>query len=864
MGFYVALCSVEHGIQSLGRKSLPCRAIRQHPTQRLPPLRNLRASVPGSLLCARPLIAGLIILPLLAVIIGSTYAVRLAFLPKPEVAPPTLEAALEQLDSGNLSEARKIAAELRADKSASYTDLGGAMFVLGLATYEEASSLYNVDHKDLLYLIAARYLEESQLRGFPEGREAEGLLKLGTSLHQAQRPALAIPVLESALPLNPDHATEIHRLLTDGCLLCEPPRPEDALRHNQQYLAMADLSPAQRQAGQILQARIQLLRKDFDGARESLSKIPADSSVKQQALLLSTWLLEQEIGNEAGPSGAAAETDRALFEEKIKQLRGLFESVDISQAVAAQAHWLLGVCYERSGDTRAALAQYARTRKLHLGTPEAKAAALREALLLWHEANLSDAILALQKALNDAGPAQSYQNPWIPLAEAQARLEATFRSALKQKEFARADEIAKLAGSLTDPTRSMLWQAETQTAWSDHLMSEAKSQLPSAAALLRHEGREHLRQAGANYRDLAKLRLPTRFYLDDLYASADSFLSGHSYEQAVVAFQLYLKQNPQSRQPEALTGLGESLLTIGKLEPAIEVLDQCLTRFPRHPATYRARLLSSKAFKELNQIDKAKALLLDNLYKFSLTPASMEWQDSLFALGELHYDEAIALETASRSAGVDSSDADQLAKGLVPLEKAAPIFDEAIQVLSEALNRFEKAPQAAVARYQLAESRRHASKLPRKKIATVAAETTKSLLLRQSQNHLQAALTEYSRLISELNEEQDSVRGGVNHSFLRNSYFGKADTLYELGRFEDAITAYSAATNRYQHEPEAIAAYVQIASCYRQLSKTVEARGTLQQAKVVLSRIRSDADFSKTTPYTREEWTSLLEWLVSL
>lgn len=813
---------------------------------------------------ARPLVAGLVILPLLGLIIGSYFAIGLAFPEKAEVIPPTLEAALEALDSGDMAEARRIAAELRADKHAGYEELGGAMFVLGLATYEEAASLYNADHKDLLYLIAARYLEESQLRGFPEGREAEGLLKLGTSLHHAQRAAQAIPVLEEALHENPEHATEIHRLLTDSCLACEPARVDDALAHNQTYLSMPNLSASDQQAGYLLQTRIQLLRKDYDGARESLTKIPAESSQRNQALLLSTWLLEQEVGNSAGLSGPAAVTDRGLFDDKIKQLRTLFESVDNPQATAAQAHWLLGVCYERAGDTRAALAQYARTRKLHLGTPEAKAAALREAHLLWHEGNFDTATASLERALTEVGPASSYQNNWISLADAQGRLEAIYRSALSQKEFARAVAVAKLAASLTDATRSMLWQAETQTAWANSLLADAQNQLPTTANQLRQDAREHLRQAGANYRDLANLRLPTRFYLDDLFTSAQSYLDGHGYEQAATAFRLYLKQNPQGRQPEALRGLGEALLASGKLQPAVEVFEQCLTKYPRHPATYRARYLASQAYVELSQIDKAKTLLLDNLYNFSLTPASIEWQESLFALGELHYDEALALETTSRGSGVDSDDLDQLTKGLVPLEKAAPLFDEAIAVLSEALTRFEKSPQSMVARYQLAEAHRHASKLPRKKMATVPAETTKALLQKQSQNHLQSALTEYSRLISELNEEQDSVRGGVNHSILRNSYFGKADTLYDLGRFEDAITAYSAATNRYQHEPEAIAAYVQIASCYRQMSKTVEARGTLQQAKVVLSRIRSDADFSKTTPYTREEWSNLLEWLVSL
>jgi TolA-binding protein len=114
-----------------------------------------------------------------------------------------------------------------------------------------------------------------------------------------------------------------------------------------------------------------------------------------------------------------------------------------------------------------------------------------------------------------------------------------------------------------------------------------------------------------------------------------------------------------------------------------------------------------------------------------------------------------------------------------------------------------------------------------------------------------------------------SDRDGSQHlpleaAILRNSYFGRADALFDMGKYEDAIQAYSAATNRYQHEPESLEAYVQIASCYRRLGRTSEARRTLEQARVVLQRIRPDADFAKTTRLARNDWGQLLDWLRTL
>ena len=57
---------------------------------------------------------------------------------------------------------------------------------------------------------------------------------------------------------------------------------------------------------------------------------------------------------------------------------------------------------------------------------------------------------------------------------------------------------------------------------------------------------------------------------------------------------------------------------------------------------------------------------------------------------------------------------------------------------------------------------------------------------------------------------------------------------------------------------------MQIASCYRRLKRPSEARGTLEQARVVLQRIRPDADFLRTTRLDRQQWSELLGWLRTL
>ncbi|MEO8499058.1 MAG: hypothetical protein ABI614_28675, partial [Planctomycetota bacterium] len=76
--------------------------------------------------------------------------------------------------------------------------------------------------------------------------------------------------------------------------------------------------------------------------------------------------------------------------------------------------------------------------------------------------------------------------------------------------------------------------------------------------------------------------------------------------------------------------------------------------------------------------------------------------------------------------------------------------------------------------------------------------------------------------------------------------------------------AYSNATNRYQDEPESLEAFVQIANCHRRKSRQAEARGTIEQAKVILQRIRPEADFLQTTRYNCDKWGEYLDWLGTL
>ena len=84
-------------------------------------------------------------------------------------------------------------------------------------------------------------------------------------------------------------------------------------------------------------------------------------------------------------------------------------------------------------------------------------------------------------------------------------------------------------------------------------------------------------------------------------------------------------------------------------------------------------------------------------------------------------------------------------------------------------------------------------------------------------------------------------------TMLRNCYMLEGTVLFDLGRYKEAIEAYSNVSSLYPDEPFVLETFVQIANCWRRLDKTDKARGAVQQAQIALDRLPANADFASTT-----------------
>lgn len=756
---------------------------------------------------------------------------------RPAVEPATLEAALEKLDQKQYLEAREMAERLRQQQDTLPIDeLGGPPFVLGAIAAHEADDTWSND-KTLRYMLARRYLEEARDRSFPPGREAEGMYLLGKSLYLSGRIPASRPVLLAALEMNEHRKTDIHRLLAGAYLNDANPKLEEALAENSLCLADPRLPRSARDEGLLQRARILFELDKISECIATLGKIPADSRHRAEAMILwGQFLMHEGKALKSNPQSSPDDVSasRQKYLAAIKTLRTAQGHDTLRSLATRKTMYLIGVCYVEMEDYQAALGQFSRTSKLYKkGAPEALAADFQQAEVLRELGRDTEAMAGYRLALSKIIDPKNFSNPWITLDELRTGMLAVYKHYLEAEKFEIALQLTRHFYPLFSRVRTLDVAATGYQAWGRVLLDRATTLPHKEAGEVRRSGYTQLRQAGRVYSRLAKLQIATGEYHDRLWASASSYFDGHDYANTIRVLEKYLRDHTRQRHPRALVQLGESKLALNRVDEALESFQECVEFHPRDAAAYRARLLASRAYLERDDLRQAEDLLNENLNGEWLTPASREWRDSLFALGDLLHIKRDYQAAAGR--------------------------------LEEAVTRYPDAPASLHARYLIADSYRQSANANREALKSDQQGTNRAARTRQIFEAYDKALARYQEVREMLARRQETHELlAMERTILRNCYFATGDILFDMGRYEAAIKSYGIATNRYQNDPEVLEAYVQIANAYRRMNKLSESRSTLEQAKVVLGRMKPEAPFEKTTNYTHDQWKERLAWLAEL
>ncbi len=768
-----------------------------------------------------------------------------------------LGVALSLLDEGRWDVAGRIARDVAKSKNFESEKDATWQYIQGVSKLKSVEENLDTPQHRRVLLDAAQHLAKSELIGFSPGYMGKGKFYSGWCSFNTYDWDKATEQLSDVERLWPEKRSDVLRMVVESQLRKTPPDLPAAESTLEKWMAIPGMSDTEQARIKISQAALAFLKRDTKVCEDLLSSIPATSSEYFNAQLLrARWRLEF--------SGDKAE----LAEHRRSQL--LSEAGDISRelkvAAATPAHlrrqatYLCGRILRQQSATREALSTFSGARQSSPHSAEAIASGLEESEILASAGNLDEAIANLQQLLSNIEDLALYNEMWIPLSEFRARLLEIGRKMKNQGDFVRAIELAQLLALAFPLSDSVRLQAEALEQWADNL----KQSTLGPTARMQQEARDELqtkyRQAAEHFERLAALELRSAEYPDIVWQAITNFQEAGELNRANALLTDYLRYEDRTKRPRGFLALGRNHINAARWQDAIDPLERCQVEHPAHPLSFEARLLAAKALFELNRLDDAVALLDENLTgnTVALDPRSEIWRDSLYQLGQTIFRQGNELQLELRL----KPEAD-LAVKEAKLEASHRDFLEVVKQLGGFVTRYPDDPRHYEAMYLVAKSHRLAAATPLQ-IANSnpnIVDTARRKLMQDRRGLLEQALDEFKQLHVTINGRQTSLATSDQiNALIRNCYFGEADTLFELGRWEEAIQAYQNVASRFLNKPESLEALLQMAQCYRKLRKESTAKKILAQAEQVLGLIppEYDTQFVSLTRTTRQGWGQLI------
>ena len=780
-----------------------------------------------------------------------TYVVTSGSGPKKDI-----KLALSLLDDQRWDVAGRIARDLEAAGDIDKESDSAWHFVQGVSTAQAVQDKLESPKNRQSLWTSIGHLEKSQELGFPLGYKGVGQFYLGFSYFHTFKWPEAVELLKQSATNLPQRRSEALGMAVTAALRARPVDVASARESLAIWQAIPGLFDAEWARIRLCEAELALVGNDTDKCEAELAKI--DSKLKETAeadLMRGRWRL-----NAAEESEDESKQSELLTQAEAHFRRCAHSSLTPNEQ-RRQATYLLGRALRAEKKYDEALSTLSGTRQRNPGSSEAVASGLEEAEILLELERPETCIETVRHVLRDLGNVQLYNQQWVTIEQMRGRLLELGRQLRMHGDYQRAIDLAGYFPAVFPRGDAVKLQAETHYQWAEEFASQ-----PFAAADM-PEHREALHKkfflAGQFFEELSRIEMRSVDYPNIVWQASECFQRASDLESANRLLTEYLKFEERTKQPRGYVALAQNRLNAGEWKKAIVSLQHCIKEYPEHPISYDARLLAARAHNELEELDTATELLKQNLYDGKLEPTSETWRNSLFELGSMVFKLAdkLMLETELGP----QTDWGALSK---KLEESHHTFLDAVQQLSEASSRWKDDPRFFETRYLIGKSNRLAAEYPDRLLNSnqVTIDTVRRQLLQQRRDLLEGALSDFQSLHADLNAMQEV--GGLSEqhkSILRNSYFGEADALFALARYDEAILAYRNVGNRFLNQPESLEAFVQIAQCQRKLGQAEQAKRTLIQAEQVLRRIPAefDSQFPVVTRSSRADWQKLIGWMQS-
>lgn len=324
-------------------------------------------------------------------------------------------------------------------------------------------------------------------------------------------------------------------------------------------------------------------------------------------------------------------------------------------------------------------------------------------------------------------------------------------------------------------------------------------------------------------------------YGEAMWKGIDLYDRAADLQRVISALEVFVAERPEDAlTPDALLRLGKAFQAGGLFDKAIAAYQRIQFRYPSSLAASKSAVPLAQVYlaKGPEQYAKAESVLLSVVENNPLlTPEAVEFRQALFELGQLYY--------------------------------RTGRYEEAVSRLEEWVQRYPKEQKLGQLVFLMADSYRKSAGLLDSRLATARDSATtrpadQAEARAARQDRLNKARRLYDRAI-------DVYRAGgtameVDKLYLKLSYFYRADCMYDLGDYEEAIRLYDAAAFRYQEDPSALAAYVQIVNSYCALGKVAEAKTANERAKWLLRRMPATAFEDGSIVMPRAYWEQWLTW----
>lgn len=795
---------------------------------------GLRAWAMGHWL--RSIIIASAILMLIGITIGGwAYLASVAL----KAGEPTAAQALLALDEKKFEDARHIVTRILSSSRVPTNEYGVPLLVLGCVKMHDAEQQSMPDRRRGEYLIASRYLTEARVYGLPGIRELQGSYYLGKCLIESGQFDEGIRVLDEIAqdssvadrPLRNEALT----LLTDTCLLMPSARVTDGLHYNDILLGTKNLSDEARGKAFLQRAECLARLERFPEAKQALSSVPVIPALATETALTQGRILLDEFEAGLRKTRPTEQLQNEIIKTAIDSLLKGTPHNELKDAMAAEPMYEIGrgLALQGKDKSKEALEQFQHTRQRYADTEAGLAAQLGEANLLREAGNFEEALPAYRHVLESYAAIPIYRSRVLPVDRMRAQFVVAVRDYLQNKRYTEALSMLDNFAPLFSREQQLELRGTVLESWGADLLSQA-TDASNGENGNQTQGMERLRAAGVAFEQLAALRFASREYTTDLWRAAENFFQGHCYSRAVAALTTFLDYEPEVRNAQALLRLGQAQLALGKIPESISAFEECLEFHPLDAATYQARLDCAKAYWRSGKIDRAEELLRENIAGSSLKPASPEWKDSKFELGMLLHQK----------------------------EK----FEDAINELEDAIERYPDDPQRLTAQYVIGECYRRWAQESLKESQQTRAGSEHDKWMQQTTDRLNAALRQFEDVQRTIAlKTHDIHKEPLLGPMLRNCYMQEGAVLFDLAtltgakeRYQEAIEVYSNVSSLYPDEPFALETFVQIANCWRRRDRPDNARKAIDQARMVLERLPPNADFSMTTVLSREEWRMLL------